>query len=839
MQKAEGRRQKEHRRALCASRFLVFLFSAFCLLPSAFLHAQVKGEIESVGFENIYRPDCWTPMVIKITSQTEKSSDYLIRIHQEDLDRDLPIYTRQITVTGAGESANSREQRFRIYFKPTPTDGGLPDASDIGSQNLARLQKALNVELCTTGGKFICTLPVTNTVQSLDPPNSGRGTRLVLVVGGGRSAASHGEYDERTLGLMENIAMVPLSVRDLPESVLGYDAVDAVLWLDADPMELSNGGDEKLRALQSFVKRGGNMVVCQQSDQWQKTLQFGEMLPVTVTGVRTKGDNETLVSMVRSPDGVSPWNKLGPATLGVGVLRPNAIVDSWIDWTGKGDDLSPYIARRVFGCGGVTWVAQDLGDPSLTRIATTQWPVVWNKVFGWADKPLVVNSEVPQWKRDLWRDPRGAGDLGKSLIGGMDLGSTSLWLITVAVVFFIAYWLVAGPGSFIFLAARSKATSSWFVFTAAALVFTLLTVALVKLVLRGPPELKHMSLVRDTHGQPTNVYSRFGLYIKRDGEQTLQITDTAPGTVADLTAFAIHPKHLGEGAPNDIGPTYQVQTSDAASEDGATVRMPYRSTLKKLEAEWSGDHQAIGMTGGIEGTPKLADVSKFIEGKLTNGTGRKLKDVMIAFRWQPEMGKYDSQQGDWVLYIPEWNAGTTLDLEKEYNTWTDDKGKVHKPVPRLGFQVPEFNGAEARPQHGYKVRARLEESKGWGETWQDAITGGITGDEAVDFQHSLWMLSFFDRLVPTEKDVAQNKGRIELLRRSARRFDVSAALGAGAMVIVAQSDPDAPNPLPMPLNVEGDRVTGNGETLYQFVVPMDNTFATTPATQPSTQPNGT
>ena len=42
--------------------------------------------------------------------------------------------------------------------------------------------------------------------------------------------------------MTQDVEVVNLRVRDLPENPLGYDPVDAVLWLDGDPADLDAGG---------------------------------------------------------------------------------------------------------------------------------------------------------------------------------------------------------------------------------------------------------------------------------------------------------------------------------------------------------------------------------------------------------------------------------------------------------------------------------------------------------------------------------------------------------------------------------------------------------------------
>ncbi|MGH7214385.1 MAG: hypothetical protein ACREIT_06450, partial [Tepidisphaeraceae bacterium] len=77
--------------------------------------------------------------------------------------------------------------------------------------------------------------------------------------------------------------------------------------------------------------------------------------------------------------------------------------------------------------------------------------------------------------------------------------------------------------------------------------------------------------------------------------------------------------------------------------------------------------------------------------------------------------------------------------------------------------------------------------------------------------------------------------RFELNRRSGRHLDLSHAIAAAALVVLAQADDQ---PLPYPLEVEGNVVTGSGTTLYEFVIPLDRGDLDTraepsPATQPT------
>ena len=799
-------------------RFLAGLI-LLAALPSI-VFAQAKGFVESIGFENNYRPDCWTPMVVDITPETTESASYEIQVRQEDLDRDRPIFTHTIPLTGVSENSGAKQQKFRMYFIPQPTDGGLPDARDAAA-NLQDLQDRLKVSLCTTSGKWICDLPVTSTVMNADPKVGAwdikRGNKLILTVSDGtaRPAYRDNTTASQLLGVMEDVTMIGVQVRDLPENVIGYDAIDAIVWLNANPAELHAGGDERFRALKSYVRRGGQLVICQ-SPEWQRTLEFGDLLPVTIQGVQDEQDLSPLREMAqpenrtieRTPGEVDPWARLrGPYRIARATPKPGAVVDEWVYWNASHSDFSPYIARVPYGLGSVTWVAQDLGDPAITSRAKEGWPYVWERVFDWKNDPIPVTTKT----EERLTAPFSAAtsiDIGRSLISGLNLESKTAWLVTLAIVFFIAYWLVAGPGVFAFLVGKRRTQLSWFLFAASAVGATLITVLLVQLVLRGPPELRHFSVIKAAPNEPAVVHSRLGLYIPRDGFQKVQLADTLPNAVSTLSALAINPAFL-LNVPDMQGPEYFVPVVEATTTEPPAVRVPYSSTLKQLQATWVGN-----LTGRVEGSATLVEEG-MIAGTITNGTGVRLKNIYVAFK-NPGYG----EPVDYVLYIPRWDAGVTLDLNREFNT-ADDGSRI------------EMVGEGKTPENGKKLLGRL--AIDWSRYWYAPIRGsnmlgdGTRDDFADRVRRSLPMMSFFDRLPPVRNESGKND-RFELLRRGGRHLDRSGALAAGALVVIAEAD--GPMKLPFPLDVEGDRIGGSGVNFYQFVLPIDHSKLP-PTTQPA------
>jgi hypothetical protein len=795
-------------------------FFLLMLMPTL-ARAQVSGEVLSIGFDNYFRPDCWTPMVVSITADTDKSDYYQIRVRVQDMDRDQAVYMRTISVTG-----QTKQVPYACYFMPPPVDGSLPDATDPNSKK--ELQDKLKVSLHNMSGKWICDLPITTTVHNVDRVASQvsgfdpkRGAKLVVAVAA-RSHPTYCELPQALSGVLEDVSMVNVRVEDLPEKSIGYDAVDAIVWCDADPNLLKSSGGERFKALQDYVRRGGKLIICQPFEG-QSTLALGDMLPVTNIQHDLKDNLMPLTALARPKQEVvdvqgwrDPWALVNPPfPFARAVPKSNAVVNTGEDanemivW-GNGD-RTPYIVRMPYGLGCVTWVAQDLGDERLK--ARTGWVNVWQHVFDWPNDPRIVTEKTD----DKLVTPFAANysvDFGKSLVGPsrMDLQSKSAWLITLAVLFFIGYWVVAGPGVYTVLVARKKSHLSWFAFGLCALAATGLTILIVRLVLRGPPELRHFSIVKMTPNEPAVVISRFGLYIPRDGNQQIDLKDADPDSISSISPLPIHPAHLPR-APDQTGPEYIVPVAEQVT----STSVPYRSTLKKFQATWVGQIEQ-----SIRGKPKLVP-GKWIGGTLINGTGNRLQNVYIAFSYPPETGV----GGDWMLYVPNWEPGTTMDLEKAYNVAEDGGG-----VPFIGQQDKRGDG---------RFRGKLNtRGTDWYEWWFGDKVSDIRGgpmnegydDSGSTNPKSLPIMSFFDRFPPlknTERNLRQPSTRVEILRRGGRILDMSGSLSAGNLVVIATAE----GPIPIPLEVEGDKVTGTGTIFYQVALPLDRS-AIPAATQPTT-----
>ena len=610
--------------------------------------AQARGQVLSLGFNNHYRPDCWTPMLVQLTSQSPDPQTYQIQIQQQDLDRDQVTYIQTVALGGNVEGRPATTENFWAYFKPTPVDGGLPDASDL-TTTLATLNSRLKVFLCDKDGKQISTLPLTSTILNIDPVRSlgdaTRGRKLILFVSDGNDQPEISDYSQQK-GVLEDVDAVAVTPRDLPSKVIGYEAVDAIVWMDADANFLISGTHTpSLEAMLQWVHQGGNLVICQPPESI-KIKPFEPILPVggqidgqwaIPTVDRTDMDVLDRLAHPLANSGGQPWPKdLGPFKVARVPALPGAKVDEWMKWSDEGEtSFTPWLARRGVGLGAVTWVAQDLGNAALTRKAKTGWRYVWDRVFDWNNPPDVAEDyKAPEnGGFDLWPGAETALDLG-SLVSrhGMDLTSTAAVYLAIAGFFFALYWGIAGPGMYLVLALKKRANLSWFLFGATAVAATAVTAALVKIVVRGAPELRHVSIVRHAMGEPYGVIdSRFGLYIHQDGLKAIGLGDTAPHEISFLGPFSLHPQYASNSGDLPSYSEYQIAVPDASDSNALSVTIPYRSTSKKLQSHWVGE-----IKGSVElaaDTPQVkVDQNTNLVGTLINHTGYDLWHVFLGFK---------------------------------------------------------------------------------------------------------------------------------------------------------------------------------------------------------------
>ncbi len=801
---------------------LTLVAHAACFVSSA--SAQITGRVEVIGFNGVYRPGCWTPMLVRLKSSGSPTDLYELRVWQYDQDGDRPYFSRRVNI-----SADKGELSFWTYFIPEAVHEGLTQSSS----NQQDLIQRLKVTVHDKNGKELSQIPLGSaTAMSVDRnevTDRVRASRLVVFVGTASSPALRDYQPDNIVGLQEDLEAARVTPEQLPENSIGYEGVDAVVWLDESPSKLSSGSSSRMEALRDYVRLGGKLIICTQP-QWQQLAAFDDLMPVTIKDMEQNAllsPARNLAGTMSFPRGVSgaprsnPWNTYSkPFSIAVAEPKSNAVVDLYADRVAnptRPEDQTPWLVRMPYGFGSTVWVGQDMGSRELSNNLNWGWPAIWEAVFGTTSAPAAFPSQSDK----VTYNSSGNVDLGFTLIDGMNLSGRGAALVGVTIAFFIFYWLIVGPGSHFLLKYKNRSTLSWFVFGALALAATGVTMAVVKLMLRGAPELKHVSLVR-VHGDrtmPSMVISGMGIYIPQDGVRNIELAKGDSRYPSTLTPFPIHPviHHVRSGddflfpAPRE----YRVNVPVGEESPTTSIDMPFRTTMKRLRGTWVGP-----IDTHIDGQAKLEPSVRnegYISGVLRNLTGSDLSNIYVAFRHQPE----GAAPLYWMMHVPSWPAGAPLDLAAAFNP------PGNKRVTDISISNPEV------PIGEFPVRGMI---KDWVDRYRGTITIGGTFQNlksVEDFGNprpdSLPLLSLFNTFPVLRNSNGVTRGDIH--RSGARQWDVSGALQAGELVIIARRDN---GPLPMGMKIEGDAVTGNGTTVYQFILPM-TPLQKQPTTQPTTQ----
>jgi len=792
-----------------------------CLLMTLRAGAAVTGRVDSIGFDAVVRPDCWVPLVIQTTSDETAPVEYDLHVVQYDLDGDEVLYSRdRITI-------NPGTQNFWTYFKPEPVNGGIPAT---GSATATDLSKRLRIFLVdpNTGRRMVQVSTTGKLPQALEFGDNANNLaqKLILVIGRRPNLREFDPSSKRVIGRGEQTFFVRTEARKLPDNVIGYQSVDAVVWTDADPSTLDAS---QWRALRAYVSAGGRLAIVQNAEL-QRFTRFADMLPVVtqdVTEVSTPYTLRAIIMPAQVPRDISvtpvddkgiPYDPFRSAAGPYRITRATALADAyvsdWMTWPDK--TRTPYIARRLFGCGVVSWLAQDVTDPGLTSI-DSGWPRLWDKVFDFNnDGQVLTNTILTDRARERFTQRFQSGgmrDMGASYIDGTNLESKTTALVSLVFAFFVVYWIVAGPGAYLVLAAKKRTPLSWFIFAATAVLATGFTVVVARFVLGGAAQVRHVSLIRMRTDDPqsAHVKARMGVYIPRNVRASIAFTtseaesrdnnSSSDGVITTgvITPLVLDPRYTPtEVNPRDSRYTVPVP-ADGATLEAAEVNVPFRSTLKKIQIAYTGPIAP----GGISGQPVVTDGNPQITGVLSNSLSVDLNSVVIAFR--------SALGTDQVLFVPTWKHGQSLDLGdvwKKTNTRTNDAGAL---------------GLAGEPNRG-----PLEFAASW--LFAD-LRQGVIGNESKyndaprGYPRSFPIVSLFSRL-PAMQNSDDIPGRVDIHRRGVRDWDISAPLGAGAMIVLAQST----GPLPAPVTVEGSTPQSDGINLWQFVIPV-----TRP--EPTTQPD--
>lgn len=617
-----------------ASRPEAVAVAAFLLCATvSTARADVNINVTQVGFPavgqsgaqpnaNVIRKSAWTPIIVDLDLIDAPGFDGVLRVAQFDGDGDQ--YYDHVDIHLRADTGGA--QRVWLYTLVNPNrNQGHVLVELLGHEGEL-------VEFVSAGERVLAAGPVDNN----QPVHLDDNAMLILSVDAG--ALGHVKdltaLDE-TVAYYRDIYVAHLSPSEMPELWIGLEAVDAIVWDNADPDELT---PRQTDALIHWVRQGGVLLLAASKSAASVKLSerldgilpvdIGEITPVDnlpelrqslLTRPAISGDEESRLPPQRTEDAY--WFDVPlphPIPVASCVLRAGATKLLPVD-----DDEPVRVARRREGRGHVIFFAVAIRD-LLSGGGGAR--LLFEKLF-WINRR---------------HNPDEFGvenvSLFPEVVGAVAFSTSSGIYLLTASIFSIAYVVTATGGVWWFLGKRGRRRHSWSVFGAVALVAAFLSVTGVR-AFQGFGDRVHQISVIDLRNADTYAYatSFFGLKTASDSQLDVWLPqdprrETEP---ADSHTF-LRPlpagQNLFEESTSFTDPiAYGLQPSV-----GAVAGARFRATLKRFEGRWDGP---IGgtVTGELTSIRRVLTDDSYISNEL----GFDLTDCWLIHAIKDMQNDYD------------------------------------------------------------------------------------------------------------------------------------------------------------------------------------------------------
>jgi hypothetical protein len=531
----------------------------------------------------------------------------------------------------------------------------------------------LQVRLLSKDGKQLALLPLTQgaLLQDFDPRtgfSARRGRKMILAVVNTSMPTTQVEFDPANImGVSETWNSSRYRPTTCPRARWATRWSTPSSGSTPTPPPSRAAARASCRRCRSGSARAGGLVVCQ-PDEPYRIAALADMLPVELKNA----DNQLIVDSVerKEPEPLhtlateracdltedqrknSPdlWYQLkGPfkvARGGAQARRVRRDVGRLDQGRRRAATRPTSRARHTAWGRSRGWRRTWAGRRSQKLLA--RWPHVWDRVFGWKNKTTLIRVNDVKNRKEVWNNVQDAwlttsmADLGGTLLSGMDHSGKAGAYVFLVILFFIGYWIVAGRAAICSWPARAAATE-------------LADLRRLgdggdaadrsrrQLLLRGEPEVRHVTTVRLAPGAPAVVESRVGLYIRATGRRPCRCATSTPTRSAPSPPWRCTPSTWATTAasptPSTTGSTCATSTARPAS----TSRSPTAARSRNSRCTGSATCPAAR---GIVGDPTLVEAGSvgdvnsdgrrdgYIGGQVANKTGYDLKNVFFAFTYQ-------------------------------------------------------------------------------------------------------------------------------------------------------------------------------------------------------------
>ncbi|MBE7532066.1 MAG: hypothetical protein HND44_10205 [Chloroflexi bacterium] len=534
------------------SLWLLFLLPLLFVLP-----AQAQDEpappagltlAARAGFDGLYKGEYWLPVVVSVANSGPA------------IEGEVRVYT--------GANTNT-ELRYRAPIS-------LPTQSDKRVTLYIRMTGAASVALVQLADDDGQVIAQTRTSQLARVSADG------LLYGVVSPDAGTFDFLSRVAGSRSDTAVAYLSLADLPDAPVAWNALDVLVLNDTDTTQFTA---DQLQALESWVNTGGQLVVTGGAS-WQKTaVPLADWLPISLTGSETVSDLPGLAEQT----GV-PFRDPGPY-----VVTTSSLVRGELLFHEAG---LPLLAMTPYGRGAVYFLAL---DPRFAPLLD------WSGAQTMFD---AVAGRVPPLS--LWGAPPFEGYAAQNAITRLpDLNLPSVWQLALFLLIYIA---AVGPLNYLVLKRYNRLELAWVTLPTLILVFTAVTY-FTGFQLRGREAIiNQMAVAYSRAGSPqAQVYSLVGLYSPR--RSTYDVIFPADTLARPFSGFSFNPNTNAEA----------ITFSNDNSVDGVRVDV---SEVQTLQAQTNRPALAIAGEGTLnrQGTATVR-----LQVAVQNNSAQTLESAVLLF----------------------------------------------------------------------------------------------------------------------------------------------------------------------------------------------------------------
>ncbi len=771
--------------------------------------AEVVGQVKRVGLFSVppclVRSGTWTLAEVELRWIGAKPFEGMLCLDQLDRDGDVVTAVEPVAL-----EPNAESRAFEIYFTPY--------ALSRESRIRIRLYDAEGrlVKVVGPDGKASSDLESAQPLFELPDDDL-----LVLCLSPTGVLRQARWLDSELLGKTEHInarKVMGLAPRNLPRRWHGLASVDAILWDNADPSELS---DQQIDALVGWVQAGGRLLITAGSN-WSalSASRLAEILPAKLTEPREATELQEFTQIVRHEEyereldrhyalhpvwrcGLSPL----PTALSIPADCETPPEIAYRRWLGRGmvtlvgaplQQLLPAPQRlsRHEQPGAV--ISEDQESPSSDRFVRACETVIAQNFLR---LPPIRENPQRSWLMAGWEPRNLFNDVRRSI--GFE--SLSAAFLISAILFAIAYTFLATLGTYWFLDRRRWKHHAWTAFAVVSVAGSLLGVGMVW-TLRGLSTRVWQTATID--GQGGLAYAQgtclIGIRTPDHTRLDLRLPTGDPSRSDGLAGLPIWP--MPETSRLDAADSrYVSPESYRSSRAGDELRgVPVRATLKEFQANWhgllSGTLEARLVAVRVPDDPAVR--YEFGSGSyIRNHLGVNLHDCYI-FETLDEVATSAARVGCFRLgELPASGPGSELEGDALARRLFYEGGPAGPNSKRIGKW----------PWLEDHIRAWINELPGAGWMGDDQAPGSVrlTADQEY---RPLLLLSVYNLIAP---DRLENR---QVRRSHGRGLDVSHWLTSRSAVLIGWTD----EPPPVTVEIDGEPIQpSKARTIYRFVIPVE------------------